>query len=154
MEESMPTSNGLITIKDFEFSPNPKSFRMYAGDEFIFQAMPAIPIGLLDRLKELRMIGTDSDDAAEKVLGFFDQVLIPESAIELRKRATEPGPYPFGVNHMHPIMEWLLEEYGMRPTQPSSDSSNGSMTDPSSTNSTDGAPAEESTPGDYLPIES
>jgi hypothetical protein len=147
----MPNSNGLVEIKDFEFSPDPKRFRMYKDDEFIFEAMPVIPIGLLDRLKNLRKITADSDDSAEMVLDFFDQVLLPGSSIELRKRATEPSKFPFGINHMQPIMEWLMEAYGMRPTQPSSDFSSGSVTEQSSMSLTDGAPVEESTPGGSLP---
>lgn len=151
----MPDQNGMVRVKDFEFSQEPKSFRLYAGDEFVFQAMPVIPIGILASLRDLRKLNVaESDEAAEKVLQFFDAVLMPESAAELRKRATQPGRFPFGINHMQPLIEWLMEEYGMRPTQPSSPSSTGSMTDATSTSSMAGLPAEERIHGVSLPTDS
>jgi hypothetical protein len=145
--DGVPDSNGVVQIKDFAFSPEPHKFRLYVGDTFVFEAMPTIPIGVLETVKTFRNLDASTGNVAEQVISFFDQVLLPDSAVELRKRAMSPSRYPFGLTHLQPVMEWLMEEYGMRPTPPSSPSSTGSVAD-DTTSSTAGAPAEELTPSD------
>ncbi len=52
---------------------------------------------------------------------------------------------PIDDDQMSDVVLWLLEEYGMRPTQPSPDSSDGHASPESGTSSTESTPPEEST---------
>ncbi len=146
----MPDENGVVTIKDFSFSPEPKKFKLYTDDPFIFEAPPVLPIGVMADAAKLRNINPAEEGVIDRIMSFFDSILLPESAVELRKRALASSAFPFGMNHIAPVIEWLLEAYGMRPTTPSSDSSNGSVTEQvdDSTTSTDGALSAESNPSD------
>lgn len=134
--------NGIPRIKDFEFSPEPKRFRMYKGDSFVFEAAPALPIDALSRISNLGK-NVAEPEQIESVFTFFELILFPDSANELRIRR-ESKEKPLGVQHLMPIVEWLVEEYGLRPTQPSSLSSTGS-TAADSTPLTDGVSVEELT---------
>lgn len=143
----MPDQNGVVTVKDFAFSPEPKRFKLYTEDTFIFEAPPVLPLGVLEEATTLQNLSITEKGVTERILNYMDSMLMPESAYELRKRATEPSRFPFGVNQVQPLLEWLLEAYGLRPTQPSLPSSGGSTAD-DSTSSTAGAPSGESTPSD------
>jgi len=148
----MPNDNGVVTIKDFSFSPTSKRFKLYTADTFIFEAPPTLPIGVLEDAARMQSVASQPG-MTERILSFFDKVLLPESARELRDRATKPTRFPFGADQLQPVIEWLLESYGLRPTTPSLPSSGGSTAD-SSTSSTAGAHSEESTPSDSRSIAS
>jgi hypothetical protein len=135
----VPDNNGVIEIKDFSFSLEPKRFRINSD---VFEACPALPLNMastLARFKDLTAV-----DADEKLLEFFDAILLDGSAMRFRERAsskTEPIP----MTALMPIINWLLEEYGLRPTVPSVPSSDTSESADGSTPSTDGASLEAST---------
>lgn len=135
----MTTENGEIEMKDFSFSLEPKPFRI-APD--VFYAAPALPFGIGATVAKFKDMA--ADDAPERMLQFFDAILLDESAARMRQRATskiEPIPMTLCM----PIINWLLEEYGMRPTQPSEPSSSTSGATDDSTSSTAGAPSTDST---------
>lgn len=132
---------GNTEIKDFEFSPEPKRFRLYKGDnEFVFSAAPALPLGMLAATAKLSNINIKDADL-EPFLAFFDSILIGDSVSTMREYAASKE-RPLGVQHIGPLVNWLLEAYGLRPTEASSPSSIGSADDVS-TNSTDGVPVAE-----------
>jgi len=85
-----------------------------------------------------------------KVLGdAFTLILVPESAERFRERlASRDNPFDL-MREVIPALVAITEEYTDRPTPPSSPSSAGSTND--GTSSTDGAPAEESTPSTSTP---
>lgn len=132
---------GNTTIKDFEFSPEPKRFRIYKGEsEFVFHAAPALPIGMLPSMVNMSKMNV-KDAQLETLLSFFDEVLLDDSVAKMREYA-ESKTRPLGVEHITPIITWLLEAYGLRPSVPSLPSSLGS-TDDDSMSSTDGVQVEE-----------
>lgn len=135
----MTDQNGVIEIKDFSFSLEPKRFKI---NDDVFEAAPALPLGLASQLSKFKDIAAEG--ASDKLLEFFDEILFDQSAERFRERAnskTEPLP----MTLLMPIINWLLEEYGLRPTQPSEISSSTSESEDGSTTSTDGASAEAST---------
>lgn len=144
----MPDSNGVVTVKDFAFSVEPKRFKLYTEDPYVFEAPPTLPLGVLEEAAGMASINVRETGVVQKILDFFDMLLVPASAHELRLRATKPTPFPFGAPHLQPVIEWMLESYGLRPTQPSLPSSSGSTAD-DSMSSTAGAPSEASIPSDF-----
>ena len=61
---------------------------------------------------------------------------------------------PIDDDQMSDVVLWLLEEYGMRPTQPSPDSSDGYASPESGTSSTESTQPEESTSATSQPTAS
>ena len=70
--------------------------------------------------------------------------LLPDSYERFAARLKDKT-RPIDDDQMSDVVLWLLEEYGMRPTQPSQPSSDGSASPESGTSSTENTPAEEST---------
>jgi len=69
-------------------------------------------------------------DAADVLRSLTPQTLSPDAA--------SSAPYvPIELEQLPEILEWVMGEYGMRPTQSSADSSNGQSSPASGTNSTD-----------------
>jgi hypothetical protein len=157
-------------IKDFSISAEPIRFRVSPD---VFEAFPVLSLPVTREMAKLGAVaqaaGGDASQMAEKIdvfLRFFDQVLYPASARRFAERAkpavTDDMPdeekarvLSEGLDlqrQIMPIFQWLLEQYGLRPTAPSSTSSAGS-TD-GGTASTAGAQPAESTPTASLPAAS
>lgn len=155
----MPDQNGLpqlgdfVTttdvegeIVDFSFSLTPKRFRV---NDDVFLAAPELPLNILSIVGRFKNITADTPDVDERLLEFFDAVLLDASAQRMRERArSKDTPMPFQV--MMPIIQNLMERYGLRPTVPSSPSPSTSESVDGSTTSTAGASPGTST-GDGSP---
>lgn len=123
----------IVKFKDFSLSPDPISFRI-APD--VFHCVPEIP---LDSLADMANLATKSDDRGEslrKVYDLFDGVLLTESAVLFRARGAKNAENPIGMRHVKDIIPWLMEVYGLRPTQPSDESSDGSTDEDGSSTDT------------------
>ena len=118
----------IVRFRDFSLSEEPVTFRI-APDTF--ECWPEIP---LDTLTELTGLGVHTDDRTQqltKMYDFFDSIMTTESAAVFRRRCRkgtdeDPNPHPVGMRHIRDILPWLMEVYGLRPTQPSDESSDGS----------------------------
>lgn len=136
--------NGIVQVKDFTTDAQPKVFTIGGRT---FTACADIPIGLMTDLVGLSTsVDNITSDVIEKIFGFFDAVLFDDSAAAFREGARDKKD-PIGPKALMNIMEWLMEEYGMRPTVPSDSSSTPSEAD-GSTSSTAGVSAEASTSQD------
>jgi hypothetical protein len=97
-----------------------------------------------DMVKLSKSIGSiaDRDDGDySEIFTIFDQVLLPDSATRFKERALSRGDTAIDVKRqLLPILYYLLEAYGLRPTQPSSESSTGSHSEAGGTTSAGGAP--------------
>lgn len=166
-------------VPDFTIRREPHRFRV---DGDLFTAPPLIGGYMMRKLGAMHgqlgdittLIGQD-DDAIEKVTTLIAEMfkaLMPGPDGKLfaarlmsdgnpgdpeADPPVEPSPPVIGLmNQAMPILYWLLEQYGLRPTVPSSPSPTGSMdgaTDIPSvgTSSTDGASPEDSTTSDSQP---
>lgn len=75
-------------------------------------------------VERARNIASAADTAALEVMGILDELLLPESAkrfAERMKSKTEP----IELEQVFDIFQWLISEYGQRPTSPLVSSSNG-----------------------------
>lgn len=114
--------------RDFTLPMEPKQFRI---DQDVFNA-PAImsPIAL-KKLAKLHAdlagedLTQDIDRTLDRVGEMFAIFLPGESGVRFQARLlSETEPIDL-TRQALPILYWLLEEYGMRPTGPSSPSLNG-----------------------------
>jgi hypothetical protein len=129
-------------FKDFSKKREPVEFQI---DDDIFTAPSILPVPSMQELAEVAnaiKVETDNAKLFQRITEVFDAVLTETSAKRFRQRVTSKEE-PIDVEQLVDIMLWLLEEYGLRPTQPSSDSSNGALSVTSGTLSTAGAPAVE-----------
>ena len=120
-------------IRDFSERVNVK-FRI---DGDVFEGVPGIPtMTLLAFANDFGNLNEsefkNQPDAFRKL---FELVLTPESFDVFMERMSDPR-HPISMTQVMRILPWLMEEYGMRPTEPSSTSSNGSPNLDAGTSST------------------
>lgn len=145
-------SEDVVRFMDFSSSPEPVKFKV---DDDVFEAYRVLSIpSLQEAVKVMKMIGDlkmddpNSEETIakmEKFIQIFDALLIEESAERFKARALGKE-NPIGLKQIIGIISWLLEVYGFRPTQQSSDSSGQSANGDTGTASTAGASLVESTP--------
>lgn len=135
------TATDEINIKDFTRKPRKSFFRI---DDDVFQIRTKRSLPLLQSLvhisKNMKTVIAETGDY-EAILEIFDKVLVPASARVLRERVmSEDEDEAIDVEEqLVPIMHYILEEFGIRPTQPSSDSSAGSSSETDGSSSTAGS---------------
>lgn len=129
-----------VAFKDFTKAKKQVTFRI---DVDVFEAPGVLPIptmqelaGTADKLKS----DMSSSETLSQVIGIFDVILLDASAARLKERISSKE-QPVDLEQLMEIMLWLLEVYGLRPTQPSSDSSAGQPVETSGTPLTAGAPS-------------
>jgi len=142
-----------LTFRDFSLSADdarPKRFQIDA-DVFFLPAVIA-PVVLGELMESAKGLGgfklgekAEVEAALERIAALTDLLLTPETAPRFRERLfsrTEPLDL---VRQVLPVVRWMVEVYTVRPTEASSDSTNGSAD--AGGISTDIAPSEESIPG-------
>ena len=131
-----------VQIMDFAAGDTSPDF--YVGSENHFVCVPDIPLGIMQQIARFRDVQktlTESGDL-EPILQLMDQLLMDESAHLFRERVKDKT---IGVKRLMKILPWIMEEFGLRPTQPSTPSSPGQSDGETGTTSTDGASPSEST---------
>lgn len=117
-------------------------------DGDIFTAASGLPAGTLAEFG-VRYADAASDKGIKEQFETLSQVLslvlLPDSYALFSERLSDRT-RPIDLDQLNDVIVWLLEQYGLRPTVPSSDSSSGSPLPEPGTSSTDGAPATVSTP--------
>jgi hypothetical protein len=139
---TVPTMTDTLTeaapIRDFTRARKRLLFRI---DEDVFEAAPALPGAVLAQFAT-RFSGIDEKTTAEQQLSIFTDalslVLLPDSYARFQKRF-EDLEQPIELDQASDVVTWLMEEYGERPTQLSSPSSDGPPSPAPGTSSTDAA---------------
>lgn len=135
-----------VEIKNFQLNVEPIPFRLSDTTPMLY-AVPDLPLSMIQSLSKFRNITKNSDEFDEEsLLLIFEELLTDEAMGQLRELVQRKI---FGVKAMMTVIPWLLEQYGLRPTQPSSPSSSGSGDDGTGTSSTAGAHSTESTPSNF-----
>jgi hypothetical protein len=138
---------GEVDFKDFTVQKKYIGFSI-DGDKFIASARLGISTiqSLVNAAGEMEKVKSEKDvKAFDSLFAVMDEILLPDSARRFREKAMRHGPDTIDVRReLLPALYYLLEEYGVRPTQPSSLSSSGSPDETSGTTSTGGAPPEAS----------
>lgn len=138
-------------MKDFSAQPRVVQFTV---DGEVFRGRPYLPAQtMVDFTLKVEALGENStgSEGFGAMMESLELVLMPESYRKLKDRMKDPLaglsdddaaamtelPYrPIELPQLNDILEWLMAEYGMRPTQSPSDSSDGQQVPASGTNST------------------
>lgn len=113
-----------VRFKDFTKKRKPVFFTV-EGERFDCYAAIALP-SLQEIVEVSRNFSTET--AVESFAAFFAIVMEPENAARMEVLLRDKK-NPLDQEQAVEIMQWLLEVYGLRPTQPLSESSPGSPTD-------------------------
>lgn len=129
--------------KDFTKAHERITFRI---DGDLFEAARALPGRVMTEFaKRFSDLGeSPATDQLDVILEALSLVLLPESYARFDKRFGDLES-PIELTQAVDVVMWLLEQYGMRPTQPSSGSASGPEVPASGTNSTDAQPQPEPT---------
>lgn len=124
-------------MKDFSRKRQEIKFTIDADQ---FEAAPAIPAEVLTEfvVKFSDVDGTPISKRISVLSEALGMVLVPES-YELLKVRMNDRKNPVELEQVNEIVLWLLEQYGMRPTQPSSQSALGQQNQEYGMNLTDSA---------------
>jgi len=136
-------------MKDFSRARERIEF-VIDGD--VFQAAPALPGKTLTEFAK-RFADIADTDLSERLDVFADalgMVLLPDSAALFQKRFEDLA-NPIELEQASDVIVWLLEQYGLRPTRPSSPSSSGLPSPASGTSSTDASQPAVSIPATFQP---
>lgn len=142
----------VVVFKNFS-RPRPR-LRFAAGpDEEEFEAYPVMPPVRLQELmgiiRAARSVDTSDESKADRAIkmfeDFFVEVLLDESIDRFRKKLSDRMK-GVQLEEAYDIFQWLIERYGLRPTQSSSPSSTGSPSGDDGKSSTDGVSLEGSDP--------
>jgi hypothetical protein len=130
-------------MKDFTRQPRVIEFKI---DQDIFRCHPRLPAQtLIDFTLEVEKLGDEmtSEQGIETMIGTLKMVLVPDSYTLFHDRMRDPE-FPIELDQANEIIQWIMGEYGMRPTESPEASSNGHSSPASGTNSTGSSPAGES----------
>lgn len=67
---------------------------------------------------------TAASNAVVKIMQMLDELLLPDSAVRFAERMKSKTE-PIDLEQVMGVFQWLISEYGERPTSPLSSSSNG-----------------------------
>lgn len=126
----------MLIMRDFTRERKKIEFKI---DDDVFTAKSPIPAQtLIDFAKQFTSLSTAStvEDQLSAFNGVLELVLMPASLERLKVRMSDPDE-PVAIEQIEEIITWLFEEYGMRPTEPPSDSSDGPASPGPGTNSTE-----------------
>jgi hypothetical protein len=130
--------------RDFSRQRKRLTFTM---DGDTFEAAPALPGDIYAEFVTLYNSTGETDTYQEQhdLLKRALQLALLDDSFQRFTARLKDKTKPIDDDQMADVVIWLLEEYGMRPTQPSPDSSDGSASPESGTNSTANTPPAEST---------
>lgn len=143
--------HGNVPIKDFTLPDKPKPFKVDESGE-VYVAPPLLPPStLVAMVRAAKSIATllaagDEEGLITGLGSVFTEILDEETGPLFVSRLSDKKRPVDLKRQVMPILQWLMEEYGLRPTTPSSDSSTTSTTAADGTPSTAGAPDNASTP--------
>lgn len=140
-EFPVPDMDDDVQIRDFTIKRKRIKFKI---DDDVFEAHALLGLPLMqDLVSSAKNMGNlVKEEKYDGVFDIFDKVLYPDSAVRFRQRAQAIGDEALDVKRqLLPIFYYLLEEYGVRPTQRSSDSSTGSPSETDGITSTVGSSA-------------
>lgn len=112
-------------LKDFSRARKRIRFRI---DGDVFEAAPALPAETLvefsNRFADVTEKKLGAGELFSAIRGVLELVLLPESFARLSVRLRDPSS-PVDMEQMSDTVVWLVEQYGLRPTQQPSSSHSG-----------------------------
>lgn len=139
--------DGIARFKDFTKKAAAPSFQI---EDTLFTCRKGIPVRRLGALSKLaENIGADGIE--EKLTSIFEGIFTAESHELFVRCLTTDEPVEIDIDFIKEVIPWLLEQYGLRPTQASSGS--GDTSSESGASSTVGASLVASTSQSSTPAE-
>lgn len=141
-----PPPDDEVEIRDFTLKVKRIKFKI---DDDVFEAYAALSLPLMQKLiKTAKTLGNMvKEEKFDGITAIFDELLHPESAARFKQRVQSIGDDAIDVKQqLIPILYHLLEKYGVRPTQLSSDSSTGLSSETDGITSMAGQPVAVSIP--------
>jgi hypothetical protein len=125
-------------VKIMDFAADEVAPEFWVGEDH-FVCVPDIPLGIMQKVSNLRDVqkAVMEHGDLDGLLEIFDDLLTPASAVLFHACVNEKK--TIGVRRLMKILPWVMEEFGMRPTQPSLPSSTGQSDGVTGTSSEDGA---------------
>lgn len=115
----------MAEIKDFTRRRTSPQFKI---DDDVFTAVAAIPAEEMIVFAEQITSADPSQMSPREQVGILrktlENMLEPESLLRFQERMKDRR-NPIDMAQLNDVVEWLFEEYGLRPTAESSSSSNG-----------------------------
>jgi hypothetical protein len=109
-------------IKDFSVERKPIKFKI---DDDIFEAVPDVAaevmIRFIDQASILENAEAPTNEKMNVIQGMFYMVLKKESADTFVARLNDPD-RPISLNTFVEVVQWIMEQYSLRPTEPDSES--------------------------------
>jgi len=113
-----------ITDEIMDFS-SPRQAIRFRVDDDVFEASPQVAaismIRFADEAERLESPDTTQEDQIKIIENLFRIILTTESAERFIARLADDD-RPIGITQFMDITRWLLEQYGLRPTKPDSES--------------------------------
>lgn len=134
----------MTEVRTRDFSTKPRKLDFTADGE-TYECFPKVAPEVLQDMLRISRSGKLTEDLAA-LDELFELVMPTESADRIKPRFRRTHENPLDLGQMLDILHWLIEEYSVRPTTPSVNSSTSSQTDSAGTSSTAGLSSEESTP--------
>jgi len=137
-------------IPDFTPPPGPR-FRIYGE---VYEGVREIGADtIIEVMASVQNLEGEPGDQVRLIKEIMTTVLVAESAQRFVANMSNRVE-PIGLRTLTTTLNWLIEQYTGRPTEPGSDSSPGSESPESGTSSTATTSDEESTSSDYRLIDS
>lgn len=139
-----PPDEEEVEIRDFTIKKKRIKFKI---DDDVFEATNILGVStmqdLVNTASELQEMLKNKDFTGLEKL--FSELLLPDSAKRFNERMRAKGDEAIDVRRqLLPIIHYLLERFGLRPTQPSLASPAGSPSEANGTSSTAGSSLTES----------
>jgi hypothetical protein len=137
-------------VRDFSAERKKVVFRM-EGD--VFHGVPDLPgdamLELAEQFSQIEQMKVGDPRMRELVHKQMQMVLVDGDYEKFIARLSDRRD-PISLSQTLQVIPWIVEQYGLRPTQPSSPSAPGSPSEAGGTNSTVEPYSPGSTPRDYL----
>jgi hypothetical protein len=115
----------MTEIRDFSKRRKAPTFKI---DDDVFTAVAAIPaeemISFAEKITTADPSQMSPRDQVALLRETLEKMLEPESLARFQRRMRDRS-NPIDMEQLNDVVEWLFEEYGMRPTTVSSSSSSG-----------------------------
>jgi hypothetical protein len=149
---TQPIPAEATPVKDFTRERKRLLFRI---DDDLFEAAQALPGKALARFagRFADLEKATPEAQLDAIADALSMVLLPESNSRFQKRLDDLE-HPIELEQGSDVIAWLMEEYGNRPTGPSSDSSTGPASPALGTSSTDAQQPTVSIPATFQPTAS
>lgn len=118
----------MTEIKDFSKRRQPVVFLLDGEQYEAYRSIPAEVLAILmGQMQGMDPASTPIDRQLDAYKEFLRTCFLPESwgRFEIRLKERDADGNSIEVDQLDEIATWLLECYGMRPTQPSGDSPDG-----------------------------